>query len=342
MINRLHNLDYLRGIAAFGIMIYHFSSWSFGSFSADTFMGRLGIYGVSIFYVLSGLTLHHVYYNKMKPSVEDVLAFFKKRVLRIFPLLWLVTIISIVISRKVPNFMDLFLNLTGLFGFVKWDRYFSPGVWSIGNELVFYVFFPFFVYFSKTFRSLMILLSLIILGVYLYFAFVILDPNLTLVEQWKDYVNPLDQVFVFLGGFLIGFFLRDVKISASILLLSLTFGVLLFMLYPVAGDPINLVTGMDRSVFTLCCFLISISFYKLQFKLPTFIHKPLSLLGEASYSVYLLHPIIWTVNGMALEAFEQHSLHPLAAVRVGFSVIVTLVVSYYVYHYFEKYFMRLK
>jgi exopolysaccharide production protein ExoZ len=79
IMNRLYNLDYLRGLAAFGIMIYHYLSWTLGNFSADTFMGRLGIYGVSIFYVLSGLTLYYVYFDKMKPSKEDIISFFKKK-----------------------------------------------------------------------------------------------------------------------------------------------------------------------------------------------------------------------------------------------------------------------
>ncbi|MGZ5244541.1 MAG: acyltransferase family protein, partial [Bacteroidia bacterium] len=61
---RIHNLDYLRGIAAFGIMAYHYLAWSFGEFSAEDFMGRFGLYGVSIFYCLSGLTLYSVYHEK--------------------------------------------------------------------------------------------------------------------------------------------------------------------------------------------------------------------------------------------------------------------------------------
>ena len=84
IINRLHNLDYLRGLAAFGIMIYHYLSSSIGRFSSESFMGRLGIYGVSIFYVLSGLTLYHVYHEQMKPSIVDTISFFKKRVIEYF------------------------------------------------------------------------------------------------------------------------------------------------------------------------------------------------------------------------------------------------------------------
>lgn len=135
---RLYNLDYLRGLAAFSIMLYHLMTWNNGVYSGQSVLGRIGIYGVSIFYILSGLTLYYVYYNKMSPTAHEVIIFFKKRILRIFPLLWLVTIVSILMHRKLPDINNLILNLTGLFGFIKWDTYFSPGVWSIGNELVFY------------------------------------------------------------------------------------------------------------------------------------------------------------------------------------------------------------
>ncbi len=339
--NRLYNLDYLRGLAAFGIMIYHYLSWTLGKFSSDTFMGRLGIYGVSIFYVLSGLTLYYVYYDKMKPSKDDILSFFKKRIFRIFPLLWLVTIVSIILSRTMPDFTDLFLNLSGLFGFIKWDKYFSAGVWSIGNELVFYIFLPFFILFIKKFKPLMILLAIAILGLYLYFAFVKLNPNLTLSEQWKDYVNPLNQVFLFLSGFLIGFFLHNIKIKNSIIISFLLFGIVLFTFYPTTGDTINIVTGINRLVFTSCCFIICICFYKLIFKFPEFIHKPLTLLGEASYSVYLLHPIVWTLTGIASGIFRRHFFYIPESVSLILSVVLTLIISYYVYQYFEKYFMKL-
>jgi len=339
--NRLYNLDYLRGLAAFGIMIYHYLTWTLGKFSADTFMGRLGIYGVSIFYVLSGLTLYYVYYDKMKPSKQDIFSFFKKRIFRIFPLLWLVTLTAILLSRKMPDLTNLFLNLTGLFGFVRWDKYFSAGIWSIGNELVFYVFFPLFILFIKRFKPLMIVLSLVLFALYLYFAFVKLNPDLTLSEQWKNYVNPLNQAFLFLGGFLIGFFFHATKIKNSVILSLLLLAFTAFTFYPATGNTISIVTGANRLIFTACCFLICICFYKLTLKFPTFIHKPLTLLGEASYSVYLLHPIIWTLTGIATGLFSKYILYFPVSARLIFSVLLTLIISYFVYQYFEKYFMKL-
>ncbi|MRI62380.1 acyltransferase, partial [Ornithobacterium rhinotracheale] len=181
---RLYNLDYLRGLCAFGIMLYHYLSWTKGDLSATTFMGRLGIYGVSIFYILSGLTLFYVYYDKMNFCKQDIISFAKKRIFRIFPLLWLVTFCSIVISRKIPDLFNLFLNLSGLFGFVRWTAYFSAGVWSIGNELVFYAFFPFFILFSKRYKWLMIALSVIIFSFFIYFSFFKLTDSQSLGSQW--------------------------------------------------------------------------------------------------------------------------------------------------------------
>jgi exopolysaccharide production protein ExoZ len=335
--NRLSNLDYLRGLAAFGIMIYHYLSWNMGSnFSADTFMGRFGIYGVSIFYVLSGLTLYYVYYEKMKPSKQEIIDFFKKRVFRIFPLLWFTTIIAILLSEKTPDLTNLFLNLTGLFGFLKWDTYFSAGVWSIGNELVFYVFFPFFILFIKRFKVLMVLFTIVIFFLYIYFAFEKL-PASTVEDQWKNYVNPLNQVFLFLGGFFIGYFLNNLKTQSSFIITLLFLSLILFIYYPVSGDQFNIMIGSNRLVFTICCFLICMCFYKLTFKFPKFIHKPLTLLGEASYSIYLLHPIIYDLVGR----FRNNAFYFPDSIRLILSILTTLLISYFFYQYFEKFFIKL-
>lgn len=339
--NRLYHLDYLRGLSAFGIMIFHLMSWSLGTYSSETWMGRVGTYGVSAFYVLSGLTLYYVYYNKMNFTQKDILFFFKKRALRIFPLLWLVTVTAVVLSRQVPDIGSLFLNLTGLFGFFKWDSSFSAGDWSIGNEWVFYLFFPFFILLMKKFKPLMVLLILILFGLYLYFAFVKLNPALALGEQWRNYVNPLNQVFLFVGGFLMGYFLQDVKVSNWVPIVLLLLGFALFSFYPASGDNIVIVTGVNRLVFTGCTFLICIGFYKLSIQLPMFVHKPLTILGEASYSIYLLHPIVWKLTNIGLRNLSEQGFEIPPFVSLPLSAFLTVFISYYVYQYFEKYFMKL-
>ena len=335
--NRIYNLDYLRGLAAFGIMIYHYLSWTYGHFSTDSIIDRTGVYGVAIFYVLSGLTLFHVYHKKMLPSKRDLADFFRKRAFRILPLFWLVTISPIVKSGKVPDLTYLGLNLTGLFGFFAWDKYLATGAWSIGNELVFYVFFPFFVLFYNKAKVVLALLSVLIFGIYLYFSFFRLDDSINLAVQWKDYINPLNQLFLFLSGFLIGACFKDVKMSLALSFLLLITGLCIFSYYPVSGDPVNLVTGFTRLAFTLSCILICTSFYKFSFELPKAIHIPFKTLGEMSYSVYLMHPLVYAL----MKVLNKKIFNFSPEVLLGLCISATFLLSYFIYKYFEKYFMKL-
>lgn len=137
---RINNLDYLRGFMAFAIMVYHYSSWTLHPFKSDSVLGVLGIYGVGIFYILSGLTLFIVYHEKIE--IGSLKSFFIKRVFRIFPLLWLSIFLSILLTGTKYTLKTIVLNLTGLFGVFEIDKYIATGSWSIGNELVFYLFFP--------------------------------------------------------------------------------------------------------------------------------------------------------------------------------------------------------
>ena len=99
---------------------------------------------------------------------------------------------------------------------------------------------------------------------------------------------------------------------------------LLFLFYPTSSDTISLVTGIDRLVFTVAAVLICFGFFKMSVRLNDVVHKPLSTLGEASYSVYLLHPVIYGIGNWFFAKFADH---------------VYNFPWYLVYQYFEKYFM---
>lgn len=324
--NRLYNLDYLRGLAALSIMIYHYLSWTFPGYDSGSVIGRTGLYGVAVFYVLSGLTMFHVYHNRMS-SVADVKDFFKKRAFRIFPLLWLVIIGQIILSRSMPDLSTLVLNLTGLFGLVAWDQYIAVGSWSIGNELVFYLFIPVFIFLRKSW--VLWLLMAAIFALHCYFAFyVITGPRLE--DKWSDYVNPLNQVFLFAGGFTIGHLFKTVTINHRLNLAILFTAVLAFIFFPIDGDEINIASGWPRMAFTAICLAVCFSFYKLSVHFPKVIEWPLTKLGEACYSVYLVHPLVYNV----MSIFIKNKV-----VVISISFPLTLVISYFVYQWFERYFI---
>lgn len=338
---RLYRLDYLRGLTAFGIMYYHYTLWTVDQITLDGFLGRFGVYGVSIFYILSGLTLFHVYCDDFVPFRSKLMNYLKRRALRIYPLFWVATILSIAITKQFPDIIDFFLNITGLFGFVRWDKYFSIVAWSIGNELVFYLFFPVFVLVSKYSKFLFFMLGLFLFLIFIYFAFFKLNPGLSLYKQWKNYINPLNQVFLFYCGYLTGLIFKKTTIDNKLLVTVGIFSLLFFNFFPSSGNAINIVTGYSRILFTGASVLICLVFYKLTFKVPELINKPLKLMGEASYSIYLLHPIIWILIGVAWKYLKLNTLDPTGYFRLLISIGATLIFSYFVYFNFERYFITL-
>ena len=90
--------------------MYHFFSWSYGHYDASTFLGKLGIYGVSVFYVPSGLTLYLVYGDRL--HLHTVKGFFIKRVFRILPLVWLHIALCMIILTKKYDLWRVMLNLS--------------------------------------------------------------------------------------------------------------------------------------------------------------------------------------------------------------------------------------
>ena len=120
--------------------------------------------------------------------------------------------------------------------------------------------------------------------------------------------------------------------KASFILLIL--GLLIFIFYPSSGNSINIVTNISRLVFSFSCFIICLSIYKITKNLLQIIHQPLSSLGEMSYSVYLIHPIIWKIFNLFYNS-------EIKIEKIAYMMIITLIISYFVYTYFEKVFMKL-
>ena len=149
-LKRNDSLDYLRGLAATGVMAYHLSLFTFGESDASTFIARIKIYAVSIFYVLSGLTLF-IANSKLTPTKESLIVFYLKRFYRIFPLLWLATLFTYLLksSPEMYTIKHLIVNITIIPGIIRSDAFMANGAWSIGNELFFYLFFPILFFLNK-------------------------------------------------------------------------------------------------------------------------------------------------------------------------------------------------
>ena len=335
MKQRVYTLDYLRGGAAMLILIYHYLIFEGIEFDGESFIRRMGYYGVTIFYILSGLTLFYVYKEKLTLKTNELKAFFIKRAARILPLLWLVSLKSIIFSDNTPNYLDVFLNLSGLFGFFKWDIYFATGAWSIGNELVFYAFFPFLLIAARKKNMLFWCIGVFILLISIYFSFYVLPDSMNQdTVFWRNYVNPLNQLVYFYSGIAIGrLFLMNKSASKAGLWSVLIISLIVFVWYPTGTNDALLVMKGNRYVFFITCWLIVASIYLLKANTNVFIHKPLLLLGEISYGIYLFHPIVYSLFKKALTIF--HISLPLYSFII-LSAILSIVISYLSYRFFEK------
>lgn len=324
---RYENLDYLRGLCALSIMAYHYISWTMRGLDISNFLCKLGVYGVSMFYVLSGLTMYLVYFRTFSPDKTFFKSFYVKRIFRIYPLMWFVMILSIIMYGTESSPTDLVLQFTGLFGIVDWTSNVPVGIWSIGNELSFYLMLPLFFFCMKQSKWLLLAISVIVFGIYCYFAFVLFDKSQPIANQDMYYKNPLCQAGLFFGGILVGYFFKEKRFKNIPVLVLLGTLVLVFGFYPVHGNAIEIIAGWERILYTLICFGIAFCFLKADFNfVPAFMKKSLAWLGDISYSLYLLHPHVWAL--ITYTSLKIRFVFPIASVA-------TLVVCWLVYKYLE-------
>ena len=339
---RIKELDYLRGLAALGIMLYHYFKWLYIYDGAQSVLGRLSVYGVEIFYILSGITLYHVYHQSLKFELKPLLIYGIKRCFRIFPLFWLCIFLSLLLGMKHTSIDVFALNVSGLFGFIAWEKYIAPGSWSIGNELVFYVIFPILFILYKLKSVYYYIVGLLLLFIFNYFAYQVFDINDTLHNQWKNFVNPLNHLFLFFVGMSIPILMkRNSKrnLLSGLLIIS---GTLLLFLYPSGTDGIHLLYGHHRWLFSIASIMICCGFYAINFNFSNQIHKPLKNLGEISYSIYLLHPFVYQLICMIFRKLIQAGVKipPSNFLLISLAVIITLILSKVVYLYYETYFIK--
>jgi len=326
---RIETLDWLRGLMAISIMIYHLTYWILTPLDASNLLGRLGIYGVSIFFILSGLSMAIVYNNYIK-SFKTSIKFYIRRIFRIWPLLWLVTsliILSPVLSNQTYSLKLIFLNFTTLFGFISPTKYIATGAWSIGNEMVYYALTPIILAAFNYKLWLGNFLFIITLFIGLLFAFIFLHSDKIFAEQWAVYVNPFNNLFLYIGGISIYYNLKQSSINTLALSFVLLISILSFCFLPFSGNQIILVTGIGRIIFVILSFTIVISFYKMKFnKMPQMIKNSLESFGFATYGIYLMHPIIYGYT---------HNLIHNTFLLFFTVVIVTIIVSIYTFRLFE-------
>lgn len=342
--SRIESLDWLRGLAALSIMFYHLYNWNIASLDSGSWLGRLGIYAVSIFFILSGLSMAIVY-NKFIKDAKTSITFFIRRIFRIWPLLWVVTTYSVLMDSRghitISQLKLYIANITTVFGFIKPQAYIATGAWSIGNEMVYYAITPIIImaYNRKKILGNLVFIFSLVIG--LIYAFNILDSNVDLATQWINYVNPFNNLFFYFGGIAIYYNLKDLEVNKYFNNFILFIAVMLFCFIPLDGNQIIISTSIWRIIFSLLCFIIVIGFYKLESNIPKLIGGFLEAFGVATYGVYLLHPVVYNILLRVYSRLNVFTNGIIGKVYIIISVvIITAILALISYYKFELKIMR--
>lgn len=343
MKNRVESLDWLRGLMAIAIMFYHLVCAHFFHPDSSALLGRLGIYGVSIFFVLSGLSMAIVY-SEFITDKQTSFIFFVRRIFRIWPLLWVCIFFVLLLDAimgKGYSVFNVVANLTSLFAFISPDSHINVGVWSIGSEMVYYAFTPFIIMLYRAgvrYGNLLLLATFVIT---IIFSFYLMDSHIPLASQWVTYINPFNNIFLYVSGFGVYFNMRnaDIGFMGTLIMLGVSMGVFLF--YPVDGDQVMLVTGMNRIVFVFASIILVLSFYKFSYYeyVSNIVKYPLEQFGIATYGVYLLHPVINVYVEYARQKLALWGLSVMLLFVV--EVVLTIFIAIYSFNHFEKNMMKL-
>lgn len=347
MAQRAHVLDYLRGLLALGILFYHICSWSLKVPPSETLLGKLGVYGVSLFYVISGASMS-ISYRHVKWSVNSLRSFFIKRYFRLAPLFILSTVLMLQINYDVEYAkgmlpVKLLANIALLFGLYDPGYTFVIGGWSIGNEFFFYLFFPLIIVMFTRSLITKILLFIAIIASMIMYGFYSMAEYTTLAKAWKIYISPLNNIVFFILGVSIPFIMDRVKIvneSRYALVMLFIFSAM-FVFYPATGDQLVIVTGVNKLMLSLCCFLICASAYKIKSNNQGAVKRVLSYFGDISYSIYIMHGVVYVYLAKYIwPTFKASSGGDFFTFLIIVMVPCVILVSSLTYHFIEMPFIK--
>lgn len=337
--HRIHILDILRGIAAVGVMLFHHAEWYLGhELNAANVLTRFGTYGVSLFFILSGYTLRSVYTTENFSTTS----FLKARFFRIYPLMMFIVILYYLLNRGQFQLGRFISEFTGWQGLLDSSAYRPVWLWSIGNELCFYLFFPAVVFLEKWKKSAVVILLLL---------FTILSNGFFFKEfsdtnVWKFYASPWFNFHYFLLGYLLFIYRRLIDfMSRNWAIMLMVMALLLFFFYPQQGHKFLIVTGSNRIIYFFILLLIVTTFIRLFDKIKfNKLNSPLIKTGLISYGIYMYHPVVFQIwsrllNLTGIKAYTSQVIGIVTIYNLlwfGGSIIFTLLVSYCSYQFFEK------
>jgi len=352
-------IDGLRGIAIFLVLLHHFWPGGSGPLLRFAELAHLGWIGVDLFFVISGFLITGILLDSVgQPNYYS--NFFARRSLRIFPLYYFLLLVLFIVvphAEKGAYFTTEFIRQSGhpLWYFLYLGNireaitghepaYFLAPLWSLSIEEQFYVTFPFVVSVlgRKRLRSL---LCLLVVAAPL---FRLVSALLIPANERIQYLATPSRVDVISLGALLALGLRTGDISftrrqaTTVLLMMMGLFVVTFSLGGL--NRIHLfcrVAGYSLIALTFSAFVLWTILHR-DLSVTSFLRYPaLTYVGKRCYGIYLLQRPAEVLLLKSLSHFHVaiDTASPLLMLGKMLTAILVASGSWYL---FESRILRLK
>jgi len=284
-------IDGLRAVAVIPVILYHAG---FGLFKG-------GFVGVDIFFVISGYLITTILYKEITTENFTFLYFYERRIRRIFPALFLVSLVCIPFAwfwlapieyKRFSESLATINIFSSNILFWSQDGYFSPNTalkpllhtWSLAVEEQFYIFFPLLLLCKKVRKH-----YLLVIGSLFLLSFSWSEYSSLLYPKANFYLLPT-RAWELLAGALLAFLLPRLKINSPVIFqLSalLGFGMVIYSI--MSFSKADLMPNKLTLVPVLGTVLIIAFANKSTFIGKMLAIKPIAGIGLVSYSAYLWH-----------------------------------------------------
>ena len=319
-------IDALRGYAILGVMIVHTGGLSSVGLVNETAWGARG---VQLFFVVSALTLAMSWHSRQ----DGAGPFFVRRLFRIAPIFWLAIAYYTLTASQSASLWKVLASVTFLHALYPTTVSPSlvPGGWSVSDEALFYVAFPFLVATLTTWTR-----SAIALGVSMGISAWWRGHGVDYVESFGYaqavasefvFLHPIEQLPAFAAGFVAFHTIRNAALERVRYLgeAALVAG-LLMLVWQFSRD----VHHISRVSFCLCIIVSSIGLGAGRY----LVNAAIIHIGRISYSAYFVHfALLATADGFAAQ-FAPGA--PAFAVAFSFVLACTIAISTVTYSAVER------
>jgi exopolysaccharide production protein ExoZ len=332
--NKLFNIQYLRAIAAIFVLLFHTTNLIQQQFNYEYSYNifRFGYMGVDLFFVISGFIISYIHYADfgIKSKVQT---YFSKRLLRIFPVYWVVLLPVVIIHFLMPSFGGGYERqfteiLQSMFLVPQAHHPILDVAWTLRHEMLFYIIFGFLFIYN---RSPMIFSTFIVLWAGMSTYSLLLNPH----DPWLLFeflFSPYNLEFL-LGCF-VAFIITKFKISFKLARASILIGLVLFLLS--CSNEFLVYAGVNRVIkWGIPSALLIFGAVVFDIKAKNRPIKILNFIGDASYSIYLTHvPAIY----FFVTIFNKLNLFNLFGyfTAVTLCIVLTLMGGCIFYQIIEK------